>query len=75
MKRLDVLNSILQHFDKAIEELKNAKSLMEKHFTWIHGYTRASQLVVDLLSQLYRLKGDFLEMKKIYSMLEEEVEK
>ncbi|RLF07190.1 MAG: hypothetical protein DRJ60_03200 [Thermoprotei archaeon] len=74
MKRLDVLNSILQHIDKAIEELKNVRPLMEKHFTWMHGYTRASQLVSDLLTKLYEVKGNFLEMKNIYDMLEREVE-
>ena len=71
---MDVLNSILQHFDKAIEELKDVKPLMEKYFTWMHGYTRASQLVSDLLTKLYEVKGNFLEMKNIYDMLEREVE-
>lgn len=74
MKRLDVLNSILQHINKAVEELKDVKSLMEKHFTWMHGYAKASQLIEDVLNQLLRLKGDFLEIKNIHDMLEREVE-
>jgi len=74
VKRLDVLNSIMQHIDKSIEELDNVKSLLKKHFSWIDNYDYAIRLITDLVAKLQGLKGDFLTMRKMYDKLEEEVE-